>query len=257
MVRAPGGDLWFGASHALWRLTPHGEWQRFTRAEGLPGDDVLALTAAADGTVWAAVWEMEEGGYAGRGVSGLHPDGTWTTLTTDDGLPSNNVRTVEIDVAGRLWVGTGDEDRRRGEGAARRSPTGSWERYTITQGLPANYVEQICTTPDGSTWIITLDLARRVLRLFPDGRRFIYTARDGLIHGWVNAMGVADDGAVWFGTAQGVSRLGPDDHWTHYTMDDGLLHNTVVAVAPAPDGAVWFGTPVGLCRLDAEGQWSS
>lgn len=257
MAAAPNGDLWFGASHALWRLTPAGVWHSMTRRDGLPGDDVLALAIGRDGTLWAALWEMQPHGYVGCGVSRLNADQTWTTLTTADGLPSNNVRTLEVAADGSLWVGTGDEDRRRGEGAARRSSTGTWERYTITQGLSANYVEQICAAPDGSIWIITLDLARRVLRLFPDGRRFIYTERDGLIDAWVNAVAVAGDGTVWFGTAQGASRLGPDERWTNYGVAEGLLHSTVVAVAPAPDGAVWFGTPLGLCRLDAEGHWSS
>jgi streptogramin lyase len=257
MAAAPNGDLWFGASHALLRLSPEGEWSRYTRADGLGGDDVLALGVGPDGTVWSAVWEMHAHGYGGCGLSALAPDGTWHRLTAAAGVPSNNVRTLALEADGALWVGTGEEHRHMGEGAARCDTTGRWERYTVTQGLPTNYVEQICVAPDGSTWIITHDLVRRALRLCPDGRRFIYTEQDGLIHPWVNTMAVAPDGAIWFGTAQGASRLGPDQQWTNYGVADGLIHPTVVAVAPAPDGSVWFGTPLGLCRLGADGAWSS
>ena len=257
MAAAPNGDLWFGASHALLRLAPNGEWRRYTRADGLAGDDVQALCIGADGAVWAAVWEMHATGYVGCGVSRFAPDGTWSRLTTLDGLPSNNVRALAVEADGCLWVGMGGEDYHSGEGAARIGPDGNWARYTITQGLPTNYVEQICAAPDGSIWIITHDSMRRVLRLFPDGRRFIYTERDGLVHAWVNAITVAADGAIWFGTAQGVSRLGPDQRWTSYGVHNGLMHATVVAMASGPDGAVWFGTPVGLCRLGPDGQWSA
>jgi ligand-binding sensor domain-containing protein len=65
----------------------------------------------------------------------------------------------------------------------------------------------------------------------------------------VEAIVVAPDGALWFGTWDGVSRF-DGQTWTTYTTKDGLTNDSVEAIAVAPDGALWFGTGGGVSRYE-------
>ena len=75
----------------------------------------------------------------------------------------------------------------------------------------------------------------------------IYVADDGLAGRIVEAIAVAPDGVVWFGTYDGASRF-DGKSWTTFREGDGLPDDLVGAVAIAPDGAVWFGTEYGVSR---------
>lgn len=74
------------------------------------------------------------------------------------------------------------------------------------------------------------------------------TTVDGLVDNVVQAIAVAPDGALWFGTNGGVSRFDGKD-WTTYRTTDGLVNRIVLPIAFAPDGALWFGTLGGLSRF--------
>ncbi len=58
---------------------------------------------------------------------------------------------------------------------------------------------------------------------------------------------MALDGALWFGTWEGISRF-DGEAWTTFTTNDGLVSNGVQSIAVAPDGALWFGTFGGVSR---------
>jgi len=69
----------------------------FTAPDDLPNEVVRDAIMTHDGSVWLASW--------GGGI--VIMDGTHKRiLTTDDGLISNDVRILEEDHAGRVWVGT-------------------------------------------------------------------------------------------------------------------------------------------------------
>jgi len=78
-----------------------------------------------------------------------------------------------------------------------------------------------------------------------------FTTADGLASDTVTAICQAEDGALWFGTMQGVSRY--DGEWQTYTAADGLAHNEVTAILQDHEGRVWVGTRGGLSRYD--GTW--
>jgi hypothetical protein len=75
------------------------------------------------------------------------------------------------------------------------------------------------------------------------------TSADGLVDDWVQTAAVASDGALWFGTARGVSRF-DGQNWTRYTTANGLPGNDVSAIALASDSSLWFATDRGLARFE-------
>lgn len=79
-----------------------------------------------------------------------------------------------------------------------------------------------------------------------------YTTADGLAADSVEAIVVAPDGAVWFGTAEGATRF-DGERWRTFTTADGLPGNRVRDMAVAPDGALWFATEQGVARYMPEG----
>jgi ligand-binding sensor domain-containing protein len=77
-----------------WNIA-NGSYTKYTNIDGLPNNDIHAITGDTIGNVWVGT----EGG-----VSKF--DGTnWTTYTTTYGLASNGVSSIAIDEEGNEWFG--------------------------------------------------------------------------------------------------------------------------------------------------------
>jgi len=84
----------------------------------------------------------------------------------------------------------------------------------------------------------------------------LYRCADGLAHNWVIAILQDHQGAMWFGTYDGV-RCFDGTRWKNYTKKDGLAHNHVHAIFQDNQGAMWFGTyGGGISRFDGE-EWKT
>jgi|GEM_PF-1965362 len=71
-----------------------------------------------------------------------------------------------------------------------------------------------------------------------------FTSATGLVHNKVESICESSDGAIWVGTAQGVSRY-YEGNWIKYTAtntDSGLLDDYLEAICESSDGALWFGS---------------
>ena len=64
----------------------------------------------------------------------------------------------------------------------------------------------------------------------------------------LRCLAQARDGAMWFGTSEGVRRY-DGAHWTVYTPEEGLLAAPVNALCAARDGSVYAGTEWGIGRF--------
>lgn len=71
----------------------------------------------------------------------------YKTLTTEDGLPSNQVHTVYSDSKGYIWFGTPN--------GAVRWDSKNFKTYTIEDGLPNNEVLGFMEDGRGRLWITT------------------------------------------------------------------------------------------------------
>ena len=77
-----------------------------------------------------------------------------------------------------------------------------------------------------------------------------YTTETGVINNNVQALAEDSSGAIWIGTAGGVSRLIPiDTTWTNFTVDSGLISNNVRDISVADKEVIWFATEGGLSQL--------
>ena len=203
--------------------------------------DVHDLAVAPDGTIWGA----------GRDVV-THFDGeTWTTYSSDDGLPlgrEGRVLSVEIAPDGTVWTGT--------EGGLARLDGATWT--TVSSSIQVN---PIAFAPDGS--IVVSEPEPRELhtsRIFRfDGETWSTVGGDQYPGSLVLDLGVAPDGTVWAAdfhtwSPGAVSRF-DGKAWTDWRfLFDGSAWTTRVegveylpsarsgfvhALTVAPDGTVW------------------
>jgi hypothetical protein len=96
-LRDGEGNLWFGhVDRGISRLTTSGEWSNyFTFADGARSIRRSAIDNSG------GIWFATDGGGVLR-----YQNGQWVHFTTENGLPSNHTNDVEIDMFGRIWVGT-------------------------------------------------------------------------------------------------------------------------------------------------------
>ena len=182
--------------------------------------------------------------------AGPFPQEVRTFYTTDNGLPSNNVKELAW-FNGRVTAIT-DEGPHVFDGE-------KWEIISIdpSQKVPpkslASHIEQLNDWADAGdgTWVAGVDEGLIIAN--DEGPKFVYPSND--TYSWapkpVNAVAAGDDGDIWFGSPQGVGRY-EDGEWTLWTGNEGLPQNNFTCAAVGIDGQAWFGTTKGLVRYDGE-----
>src|SRR5262249_53805419 len=95
---SPDNSLWLGTNDDLWHVTAEGTKQRFSTADGLPGNNITALAFGGDGGLWI---ETE------TGLAYHHPDDDTPWRDFTDFIPSPHVTTLYTDPHGQTWIGVG------------------------------------------------------------------------------------------------------------------------------------------------------
>jgi len=243
---APDGALWFGTTGGVSRFDgqapSYRAWTTYTIDDGLASASVEAIGVTPDGALW----------FGGAGGVSRFDGETWTSYTEDDGLVEGWVRSVAIAPDGAVWFGAW-----RGRVFCFRE--GEWTLHTVAvdEDLDDVAIDAIAVAQDGALWVSTSSLAfgygRGVSRLDGSGDLdsngetwTTYTKHDGLLDDSVVSIGVAPDGALWFGTADGVSRFDgdttSDEAWTNYFTGRGPAGKEIRSIVAGPGGALWFGT---------------
>ena len=255
------GHKWFGTNAGGVSRYKNGQWKTFFPMHGLADYWVYSFAQQRNGDFWIGTW---------AGVNKVDArTGRFTTYVKE--LVNEWVYGITVDASDRVWFGTEGGvsmfDGKRwtawthkdGVGApnteqlpfSANTGLGTRSRHDLavsTQGSAtynANYVFAMFCARDGTLWAGTWGggAARY------DGKAWTnFTTRDGLAGNIVYSIAQAADGALWFGTSNGVSRF-DGKAWTNLATKDGLLEPHVYAVAVAPDGDVWAGTRKGVARI--------
>ncbi len=209
------GDVWGGTEAGLFRYSPaHETWTYYTRAHGLPSDQISALAFDAAGSVFAGT--ECEGLAIGSRVSGY---AKWRTVSGPSGLavtsggrnlPSDQVNAVLVVKDGAVYVGT---DR----GLARSLDGGEAWRYTRGADYKAKAEQQY----------------RKATAVNQDVRG------DLLAEDYVASLAQDSAGRLWVGhRTQGCEAL---DINTLRRVDSSSAADFVTALAPGADGSVLAG----------------
>lgn len=244
------GDLWIGTwGNGLMRMDPDqpsSTLQKYGSATGLGSDVILALSPRRDGGMWI--------GTNTAGVVLL--EGTKVNRwSIDEGLPSDDVRSVMEDSLGRVWVGTQRGPAVIEKGSAR--PIGAIEGAGIS-------VRNITLDPSGAVWFGTY--GGGLLR-WREGAVAHITTVQGLFDNIVSQFLIDPTGYAWMGSNRGIWKValqelnalaeGRVDRVISisYGTSDGLATvETNGGFQPAglqlPNGELWFPTPLGIARTN-------
>ncbi len=267
----PEGSIWFGMNNGVSRY----DGKRFVTQgppNGLAGHEVWAIHRGPDGALW---FGTENGLFRYDGKE-------FVTFTTTDGLPNNRVTAIHRGPDEAMWFGTEDGlsrvvypfDKLRAGSERSRRDGKEFVNFTTTDGLAGNFIWAIHRGADGAMWFGTHDNgvsrydgkgsrrnrdSKSLAKRDPDlsGQFVNFTTKDGLASNRVRTIYCAPDGALWFGTYDGVSRYdgeipplsplfkGGKGGFVNFTTKDGLASHIVYAIHRTSDGVMWFGTEGG------------
>lgn len=188
-------------------------------------------------------------GASTDGLLAYHiPSGKLTYLNSNDGLISNDMYSVEIDSAGRIWCGTA-------YGLSVYSGS-VFYNFTTFHGLPNNFCNDITFDRKGVAWIATdKGVCSAVLSEKHVFSTRNYSTKHGLKSNSTVSIISDKEGKIWIGHNQGVDRLDPvTKEIKHFGLKEGFLsiENNLGAIARDKQGNIWFGTADGIIKYSHE-----
>jgi ligand-binding sensor domain-containing protein/tRNA A-37 threonylcarbamoyl transferase component Bud32 len=272
IVAAPDGSLWFTEEYGTLtdRFDPAtGEWSPVD----LPCDYCVPAAFDEAGNLWLGGSE----GLWFRPADG----GEVIHLTTEQGLPSNEVYAFAFAPDGNVLAGTP-------AGMAYLKGLEVAAVYNVANSaFASDIIRAIYTAPDGTVWVGTDGGLSHMLsdgtwehytsgNPFHEGLNFVSAMLQDEAGGlWVTTFGdgiyyfangewqryydelptdgfymvsAAPDGSVWFGAYYRGALRFKDGEWENFTVEDGLVHSNVNNVYVDAAGAVWFATSGGVTR---------
>jgi PAS domain S-box-containing protein len=290
LYRDRSGIVWIGTEGGLSQYNPAAGAMTFFgdkgRRDGLPGDGVMAVLAAPDGSLWAGLQGdgfvvldpagRRATGLAGRRVFALAPApaggvlmGTDGGLFVADASGRSVVRltvpglspTVEIHTlaneGGVVWLGPRDG----GLWALQVGASGNVTvlRHETAPRLADSVVDVIATAPGGQLAVGTnsgfnlLDpQSGSTERILPDP-----ADPGGFDNGLVVAFATDRRGRLWVGTSTGLDVLEGRDNrgrprFRHLGVADGLPNESIDSLLVDRQGFVWASTDMGLAVIDPD-----
>jgi ligand-binding sensor domain-containing protein len=216
------GTLWAGTRDRGLLHLVGGEFQAVTWEPGPRNQQIHALAFDGAGDLWI--------GTRDRGVVRLHAGVLAAALTTQDGLPSDDIRTLYRARDGTMWIGTF-------HGLVQ------WKADRLVRGpaaLHGTAVHSVVQDARGELWCAT---DKGIAHLHDDTVEILDEKRLSATD--VQSVLFDRDGNLWFGSGAGVARMTPDGE-IERLPSPGVL---ILALFEDSDGNLWIGSERGLDRL--------
>ena len=205
--------------------------QAWLTENGLPQNTVQAIVQTRDGYIWVGTQD---------GLARF--DGLNFTVFDKENTPafkSNDIRFLQEDRQGRLWISTS-------YGLVCRHD-GQFKTFTVSEGLPDNSVGPLAEDTNGNVLVATAGGLSR----FENGGFKTFTVEQGLSRNVVQTLCARSDGTVLVGTSAGIQILSGDRFSSSNTPADVPAAN-ITAITETRDGLLWLGTLDGLYAVQAK-----
>ena len=162
---------------------------------------------------------------------------TITNYSTADGLLSDFVECIDVDINDNVWLGTSI--------GVQMFDGSSLAVYDVANypGMLSDNIKVITAMANGEIWIGT-DYGANQLVSGVNGFMWLpYTTSNGLASNQVKSIDEDANGGIWVGTNQGVSYF-DGNSWVSYSSPD-LHWSGVNATAFDSNGDKWFASPLG------------
>jgi signal transduction histidine kinase/ligand-binding sensor domain-containing protein len=263
ILQTRDGFMWFATFGGLVRYDGL-RFQVFNtgNSKGLRTGRFINLFEDREGNLWIAT--------EGQGLT-RYKDEVFTTYTTEDGLPYNQVGPIGEDTQGNLIIHAVDrllswKNERFVPYPSDTPVIGQYHRtyydaVWYMEGDTIKKVDKGKTTVEfkinydvrgffedraGRLWMGTRE---DVLNMYQDGKIRTYSAKDGYENFHVSCYFEDSGGSVWIGSnKKGLFRF-KDGRFNRYTLQDGLAGNEVRVIYQDREGTLWVGTETGLSRM--------
>lgn len=264
------GNLWVSSNEGVTRRGPEGDVV-YTIADGLPDSIATALYRDRADRIWAGTYRglagLAEGVVVARplndagladlvnvifedreenlwvgGRDGLYRvrPARFTTITTREGLSSDNAMSVLEDRHGRLCIATWG-------GGLNRIADQTISVLSVTNGLSHDKALALHEGRDGSLWV-GMDFDGGLNRLNGSDRNS-FPRLQGLVNAPIRAIHEDARGRLWIGTGRGLN-LYQAGQFTLLNPARGLAGTNVTVIHEDAQGRLWFGTEGGLSRWE-------
>lgn len=188
------GRIWVATfQNGLYRLTEADRLVRVGLGNSVLTNDVRAIHEAADGTLWL--------GSTG-GLMRFNPNTLRHVLyNRDSGLPSQVIRHITPDSAGRLWLATNDAGVYRFD-----TQSGDIVHHHVGTGMPSNITRTVFIDPDDPDVLWVGSETHGLIRI-KEGRYAFADRRSGLPDHIVHAIRQDPYQWLWISTNRGIVRI--------------------------------------------------
>lgn len=261
------GNLWAGSTKGLHFINPEPAVKVFSKATGLPGDNVYPIVEDRSGTIWFGAWNdwlisYRDGKFASElsplvtalfvdrssrlwknGVFGeifLRENERWVPLDYGKGINKQSIdweiSFITQDKEGAMWFGN--------RFGLVRYANGESRLFTTNDGLPSDTVTSYLITRNGEMWIGTTGGVAR----FENGAFHAFTVKDGLAGNFTRSFYEDDEGTIWIGGYDnGLTRY-KNESFAKITRRDGLFSEGVFCILE-DDGWFWMNSNQGIFRV--------
>ncbi|MBL7139212.1 MAG: hypothetical protein ISS17_10615 [Bacteroidales bacterium] len=265
-------DLWIGTQEGLCRLRD-GKVEQVFKENGLSNDFILSLYFDSQATLWIGTHgglnRFEKGiiqtvsdsilprdadihciaeDRSGNIWFGANGDGLFRItrntskmekISDTEGLPSNLIRSLLIDMESNIWVGL------QGNFGLCQLQQPVVETYTTEEGLSGDNIMAILQVGKSGAWVGN---ATGGLDLFMDGRFSQYDSILKLGNNPIFSLALDRNQNLWIGTKGNpviLKEFKTIEEASLTTSNDIVVH----AIYLANDGSLWIGTDKGICVL--------
>jgi signal transduction histidine kinase/CheY-like chemotaxis protein len=222
------GSIWValvGAGVARW--IGYGEWEAWTKAQGVPSDLIWSIRRDKKGALWVGT------SLGLARVDTARPEEPPRTWTKKDGLGGDNVRWLGETADGAIWAVV------KPGGVARIDPdTGKIRRFGTADGLPCGTSHRGFVDHLDRLWIATSCGVFRNDRPSSSG---VFRRIDQPVELKSGAWAFSEDqqGTISITSPAGLWRL-LDGQWRKYRKADGLASDSPYIPTTGPDGNLWL-----------------
>ena len=218
------GSLWIGLVGAgVARWLGYGEWEAWTKGQGLPSDLIWSIRRSRSGALWVGT---------SLGLARLD-GGPIRVWTRKDGLGGDNVRWLGETPDGAIWAVV------KPGSVARIDPaTARIRLFGQADGLPCGTSHRGLVDHLGRLWVATGCGVYRNDRP-ADSTRFQRIEQPASLEHAAWAVAEDQQGVVWITNPDGLWRLS-EGQWHQYVKANGLLSDAPYIPIVGPDGALWL-----------------
>ncbi len=244
------GNIWAGTDGEGIIIIRDFLYEQIGQDQGLESQWVRDFIEDKDGYIWVAT----TGGIA-RITAYQDQPNEWKyqikTFDIDDGLPSNRVNCLHLDMAGRIWYGLD------GQGIGFIEKDSLVRRVPLEESRSRKIIRCMEEDSHGKLWVGTGAGVSRLSIYEPLGVPDWVHYSDKLTSTNVYLLAIDDDNALWIGSERGLDQAKLDDKQyiidvRHYGITEGFLGVETCrnAVVKDHNGHYWFGTISGMTRYN-------